>query len=121
MASGRYQQLLSKYMRYDRVTVIRQVEGNDEIGADDYTEAVIYADIPCKLGQAGKNTISNSRTNSVTHISEELRLCLAPEYDILANDKLIVQHKGQTFTFWASKAFKYMTHQEISVSAQTEA
>lgn len=108
-------------MRYDRVTVIRQVEATDEIGADEYAETVIYADIPCKLGQAGKNAINNLQSNSVAHITEELRLCLAPEYEILANDKLIVRHKGQTFTFWASKAFKYMTHQEVNVLVKTEA
>ncbi|WP_308694673.1 hypothetical protein [uncultured Veillonella sp.] len=116
-----YQGILERYMRNDRVTVVRQVEAVDDIGADIFTETVVYADIPCKLGQAGKNTLDNTPTNSVTFVTADLRLCLAPEYTILANDKLIVKHKGQTFTFWATQAFKYMTHQEISVYAKTEA
>lgn len=48
-------------MRNDRVTVVRQVEAVDDIGADIFTETVVYADIPCKLGQAGKNTLDNTQ------------------------------------------------------------
>ena len=69
-------------MRNDRVTVVRQVEAVDDIGADIFTETVVYADIPCKLGQAGKNTLDNTPTNSVTFVTADLRLCLAQRSDV---------------------------------------
>lgn len=105
---------LAKWMYKDTVTVKRQVEAKDDDGADCYQVEAVYENLPCKLSQYGKELAAHE-TDRDYRLTEDLRVCLAPEYDILPNDIVEVHHRGQTFVMYASKAFKYATHQEISV------
>lgn len=112
--------LLHQHMYNDTVTVSRPMASTDDEGADDYTVADVYTDIPCKLSQYGKELQSGKNAREFS-LSTDLRICLDPEYDIEPNDVLTITHQGQTFTLNAAQAFKYRTHQEISVRKDGEA
>lgn len=114
MPWNRCKNLLMKYMYKDRVTVYRQQSVKDDEGADDYMVQAIYQDIPCHLTQYGKELQSGQNPREF-FTKTDLRICLDPKYDILPNDILTITHDGQTFQLNAAKAFKYPTHQEISV------
>jgi hypothetical protein len=107
-------------MYADRVTVYRQQAAKDDDGADDYTTQAVYQELPCHLTQYGKELQSGQNPREF-YLKTDLRICLDPEYDILPNDVLVIVHVGQTFTLNAAKAFKYPTHQEISVRRKEEA
>lgn len=112
--------LLNKYMYQDKVTIYRQIDTLDEDGADDYKIVAIYTDIPCKLSQ-DNNSFLAQNTDRQVEISTELKLFLAPDYDIHANDILKIQHCNQEFLLNAVKNFKYKSHQELIAKRKDEA
>lgn len=105
--------LLDSLMYRDRATVYRYCEASDGV-TDDYEEAAIYEDIPCKLSQYGKDSTLD-KTNMAPIIHENLRMTCNPAYDIQPNDYIVIQHQGQEFRLSASRSFRYQTHQEISL------
>lgn len=107
-------------MYKDRVSISRQIPCTDEEGADDYEVQKIYTDIPCKLSQY-KEAPQGDRTDRNYNIVTDLRLCLAPEYDVLPNDILDITHAGKIIQVNAVECFKYPTHQEISVHGEDDA
>ncbi|QIB60222.1 hypothetical protein GXM21_07395 [Megamonas funiformis] len=112
--------LLSKYMYHDNVTVCRQTNTIDDEGADDYAVQEIYSDIPCKLYQSGKPfTVQN--TDRQVDIITDLKLFLPPQYDVLPNDILKISRNGQEFLLNVVKSFKYKSHQEVTVKRNDEA
>ena len=120
MPWNRCKALLSQYMYTDTVTVYRQPSVEDAEGADDYDLVAVYTDTPCHLTQYGKELQSGQLAREF-FTRTDLRICLDPKYDILPNDILTITHDGQTFQLNAAKAFKYPTHQEISVRREEEA
>lgn len=112
--------LLNMYMYQDKVTIYRQIDTLDEEGADDYKIVAIYTDIPCKLSQ-DNNSFLAQNTDRHVEISTELKLFLAPDYDIQANDILKVKHCNQEFLLNAVKTFKYKSHQELIAKRKDEA
>ncbi len=108
------------YMYQDKVTIYRQIDTLDEDGADDYKIVAIYTDIPCKLSQ-DNNSFLAQNTDRHVEISTELKLFLAPDYDIQANDILKVKHCNQEFLLNAVKTFKYKSHQELIAKRKDEA
>lgn len=111
--------ILNKVMYHDTATISRQMPIKDAEGADDYKVVAVYKDIPCKLSQYKDN--STTVTDRQVDINMDFRLCCAPVYDIQPNDIIKVKHRGQKFLLNADKAFKYPTHQEISVRKVSEA
>jgi hypothetical protein len=107
-------------MYADRVTVYRQQAVKDDDGADDYTMQAVYQELPCHLTQYGKEMQSGQNPREF-FTKTDLRICLDPQYEILPNDILTIQHEGQTFQLNASVSFKYPTHQEISVRREDDA
>ncbi len=105
--------LLNRYMYKDTATVTRCAESEDG-PVDDYEETTVYEDIPCKLSQYGKDLNVNA-TDMAPEVTENLRMTCDTVYDIQANDYVVIQHQGQEFRLTASQAFKYPTHQEITL------
>lgn len=121
MNYGAMKNILADYMYKDTACVTRQMGIVDEEGADDYELKEIYRDIPCKLSQSGRKNLTARKEDRSFILDNELTVCLAPEYEILPNDILTVQHEGQIFQLNAAKAFRYPTHQEILVKRREEA
>ena len=111
--------LVSKTMYRDKVTVLRQMSTLDDEGADVYDLQEVYSDVPCKLSQYGKD-ISSEQTDRGMNMITDLRLCCNPDLEILPNDVLFISNSMQEFNLRAGKAFKYPTHQEISVRREGE-
>lgn len=120
---GKLRNILHSVMYHDTAMIKRPRLTEAEDGSDDYeTDApeVIYADIPCKLSQYGKEQLASASERN-TDISEDLRLCCDPDLQILENDIVDVFHEGQHFLLRAGKRFAYPTHQEISCRRKKEA
>lgn len=116
-----FRQILNRFMYNDRATVSRSVK--TKIGkSDDFTSEYrcVYEDVPCHLAQYGKE-LSAHRDDTTQKITEDLRLTYDPEYEILENDVVDVEHHGQQFRLFAGTAFKYPTHVELSLRRRKEA
>ncbi len=120
MPYARCRAVLRQYMYNDTVTISRQVPIKDGEGADDYDVQTVYADVPCKLSQYGKALQSEERPREFW-LQTDLRVCMAPEYDVQPNDILTITHDRTTFVLNAARSFLYPTHQEISVRREDEA
>lgn len=117
-----YGKLLADIMYKDTCTISRQMATTDDIGADVYELTAVYSDVPCRLGQTGQSASTNgTETDSTFTLSDRLRLCLSPEYDVKPNDIISISHEGQSFIMRADTPFKYMTHQEIKLLKDGEA
>lgn len=87
---------------------------------DDFQMTLTVEDFPCHLAQYGKQLYAH-RDDRAQKLTDDLRLCCAPDVDIRPNDVVDVEHEGQTWRLIAGEAFKYPTHQEISVRRRKEA
>lgn len=109
------EKLLMQYMYKDRATITRQIETTDDIGATVYDLQDVYTDVPCKLGQLGQSSTQGMQTERQFVSTDNYRLSLPKDYEVMANDLIRVLHRGQTFMLRADSAFRYSTHQEVSV------
>ena len=101
----RLKALLHHFFYKDKATVYRSVpveNGYIDSVSEDFE--VVYEDIPCHLAQYGKDLYA-ARDDRTQKITENLRLCYNPEYVILEDDVIEVQHQGQIFKLWAGTAF----------------
>lgn len=119
MSYAGMQAILTALMYHDKAQVLRQEYVTDEDGADDYSTVEVYEAIPCKLSQYGKE-LATDKTDRAMNVSYDFRLCCHPDYDIRPNDIVKVVHMGQEFTLNAGAAFKYPTHQEISLRRERD-
>lgn len=114
-------QLLHKFMYHDTCNVYRAVaveDGYIDSISEDFE--LVYENLPCKLSQYGKQ-LSAHRDDRSQQVTIDLRLTCDPEYEILEDDVVEVQHQGETFKLWAGTSFNYPTHKEISVRRRREA
>ena len=111
--------ILSSVMYNDTVTILRRQRVGNGDRSSRTTDVPLYEDVPCKLSQYGKGLVTN-KTQSTFNVTTDLRICLSPEYDVQPNDVMPIMHEGQKFTLYAGVAFRYPTHQEISVRRQKE-
>lgn len=108
--------LCKKYFYHDRAKVYRASSAGGWKGGE---MTLIYEDLPCHLAQYGKE-LSAHRDDTSQKITEDLRLDYDPQFEILENDVIEVQHGGQTFNLVAGTAFKYLSHVELSVRRRKE-
>ena len=121
MNVGYLKSLLHQHMYHDTATVLRGVKV--QIGKTDDFDVewqTIYADIPCKLSQYGKQ-LSAHRDDRAQHLTTDLRLACDPDIEIRPNDFVRVAHQGQVWELVAGEEFNYPTHKEISVRRRKEA
>lgn len=116
-----FKKILERFMYKDRCDVSRaeliKIGKSDDTTRSFYT---VYQQIPCALHQYGKE-LSAHRDDVSQKITEDLRLCYDPVFDIRENDVLTINHQGQAFTLIAGTAFKYPTHVELSMRRRKEA
>nr|DAJ95977.1 MAG TPA: head closure knob [Caudoviricetes sp.] len=93
-------------IRDDRVTVCRLSDALDD--------EIIYKDIPCHLSQTSRSIQGRSDTAAV--VETEFTLFIDSEVEIQTGDKLVVSHKGQTFTGTAGQPFR----RDFSLSVKLE-
>ena len=105
-------------MYKDIATVTRLVPDGGLV--DDYEPQVIYKDIPCHLGQYGKE-LQQHQEDRAYELINDLRVCLSPEYTIKPNDWVEVTHQGQVFKMHAGQSFVYPTHQEVPLRRKVDA
>lgn len=79
------------------------------------SEIVIAEDVKCALSRnSGRET---SFSSSHGEVKGSYTLFCAPEIDIIPGDKIeVITSVGQSFTLWAGKPFKYISHAEIPMS-----
>lgn len=114
-------QLLHKFMYHDTCNVYRAVaveDGYIDSISEDFE--LVYENIQCHLAQYGKDLYA-ARDDRTQRITENLRLCYDPEYEILEDDVIEIQHQGQVFKLIAGTAFVYLDHVELSVRRRKEA
>lgn len=116
-----YMEYLNEYMRNDRVTISREMEVKDSIGADVYENVNVAEDVPCHLSQNSQKSLTISSGGGIAQTSAELRLYTAPDVDIQAGDILTVTTAGnQVFLLEASRKFVYPTHLEVTCTYTRE-
>lgn len=102
----------------DKVDVYRFVKGKDEEGGNTGEDKILYTSIPCRLSKKRLSATVISEINSST---QEFMLFVAPDVDIVQNDKLKVRRDNFTYTFRASHPFSYQgSHKEIFLSEVLE-
>lgn len=102
----------------DKVNVYRVVKGKDEEGGNTEEDKILYTSIPCRISKKRLNATIISKINSSY---QEFELFVAPDVDILQNDKLIVYRGNLVYTFRASQPFLYPgSHKEIILSEVLE-
>ena len=113
--------ILHRLMYHDRTDVYRLKKVQAADGSDDYAEEEmpIYAALPCKLSQFGKE-LTTSKTERATSVFVDLRLCCDPVIDIRANDRIVVLRHGRHMEFFVGVRFPYPTHQEITLRKRGE-
>lgn len=119
MSYAGMQAVLNALMYKDKAQVLRHGYIVDDEGADDYGLSEVYEAVPCKLSQYGKELVTD-KTDRGVNISTDLRMCCHPDYDILPNDVVKVIHQGKEYVLYAEQAFKYPTHQEITLRRERE-
>lgn len=102
----------------DTVDVYRVIKDKDAEGGNTESEKLLYTSIPCRLSKKRLSVTVISEINSST---QEFELFIAPDVDIVQNDKLKVYRDNFTYTFRASQPFLYPgSHKEIFLSEVLE-
>lgn len=109
-----YMSAALSHMYTDRVTVKRYSESFSTIGRTSISEAVIYADIPCRLSK--KTPSANVQMESSNNLNETAMLYLDKQYIIKQGDELYLTREGRTYHFQAGEPYLYASHQEIVVN-----
>lgn len=101
---------------FDKCTIYRRDNYKDpKTKQTKQTEIVVAENIKCALSRnSGRET---SFTTTHGEVQGSYTLFCAPEVDIGSGDKIeVVTAVGQSFTLWAGKPFKYVSHAEIPMS-----
>lgn len=103
----------------DTVDVYRVIKGKDEEGGNtESEEQLLYTSVPCRLSKKRLSATVISEINSST---QEFELFIAPDIDIVQNDKLKVYRGNFIYTFRASQPFIYPnSHKEIILNEVLE-
>ena len=113
--------VLHRLMYHDRADVYRLKKVQAEDGSDDYAEdeTPVYAAVPCKLSQFGKQ-LTTAKTERAASVFIDLRLCCDTDVDIRENDRIVILRHGRRMEFFAGVSFPYPTHQEITLRCKGE-
>ena len=78
-----------------------------------------FHDLPCRLSY--KNLPAGTSKSGTTALSQEIKLFLAPEWEIHPGSKLILNHNGRTVAYKSSgEPALYESHQEIMLELWKE-
>lgn len=101
------------FLFWDSCNIKRKVkEVNPNTGVSETILKTIATNIKCKLDEEQAPTLSG---NEIDSYYTTYTLFTYPNTDIKMGDIIEVAHFGDTYTFIASKPFKYQTHQEIKL------
>lgn len=102
----------------DTVDVYRVIKDKDAEGGNTESEKLLYTSIPCRLS---KKRLSVTVISEINSSIQEFELFIAPDVDIVQNDKLKVYRDNFIYTFRASQPFLYPgSHKEIFLSEVLE-
>lgn len=77
-------------------------------------ETVLYQDIPCRLSFKYNNNSSASPSETITEVSQIIKLFVSPELNIPPGSKIVATQNGVTTAYKSSgQPMVYSTHQEI--------
>lgn len=81
------------------------------------TEVVVLSDVPCRLSYNRFNNMhAATQTDTISNVSQEIKLLLAPETVIKSGSKIVVTQCGVTTAYKSSGAPSYYpSHQEITL------
>ena len=81
------------------------------------SETTVYTDIPCRLSYTRFNNFYPAvPTDTVTTVSQPVKLFLAPEIEIKSGSKMIITQNGVTTAYRSSgQPLIYDSHQEIAL------
>ena len=109
----KYSDIVKKHMAflYDGVCDIYDYEKQQ--GAINNTVKVLkQQSVPCRLSYS--NSPQSEQSQSVSKISQTIKLFLPPEIEITEGCVVVVTQEGETNSFCcAGKALKYGSHKEI--------
>ena len=81
----------------------------------EYRDVEILSNEPCRLSHTTKSTAN--KDGSVTAVTKQTTLYIAPEHNIKAGSKIIVTQNGVTTAYEKSgEPATYITHQSIPLS-----
>lgn len=104
-------------LHVDRCTVYRVAKSKGKRGGTFEDWQKVFENIPCRLSQ---KWLRSSTDGDIVGSSQEYKLFVGLNVDILQNDKLEVTRKadGAVYVFKASKPFAYslLPHKEIVLS-----
>lgn len=106
------QAAFEKY-HYDGIAEVSEwVKLKDENGATSQREKIIVKDQPCHLSFENVTTVD--QTTSAAHVTQTVKLFVAPDLNIKPGAKITVKQADITAVYTHSgKAAVYDTHQEI--------
>ena len=93
----------------------KQKTTNNVTHKTEYTDVEILSNEPCRLSHTTKTT--SSKEGSITGVTKQTTLYIAPEHNIKAGSKIIVTQNGVTTAYEKSgEPAVYITHQSIPLS-----
>lgn len=106
---------------YDKVSSYRRINVKDDVTKQTrQEEQQIISAAPCALSRNSLKPLAFGENHG--EINAEYTLFHAPELDIKAGDKLVVNtSQGQTFECYAGKPFAYSSHAETKCSEREPA
>lgn len=101
----------------DRAAIYRHGKVKDPVTKETkLIPQLVYEDQPCRISQSG--LAQNNQTEAQNDISNETKLFIAPELEILQGDLLEITRGGITRKYTAGEPFPYSSHQEISIQRE---
>lgn len=103
---------------YDHLcTVSVKEEVTCDDGSTDFTDIVIISNQKCRMSYVKIGSVD--KADMSYHVSQGIKLFLAPEIDVPAGSKITVIHDGHADTYIMSGSpAVYPTHQEIMLEKE---
>lgn len=109
----KYSYIVKKHMDflYDGICDIYNYEKQQGV-INNTVKVLQQQDVPCRLSY--NNAPQSEQSESVSKLSQTIKLFLPPEIDITEGCIIVVTQEGETNTFCcAGKILKYGSHKEI--------
>jgi predicted RecB family nuclease len=98
----------------DKATLYRHIQTKDPVTKETkLSPQPVYTDQPCRISQ--RTLAANNQTEVQNDIQYEVKLFIAPEFEIRQGDLIEVTRGNVTRKYLAGEPFPYPTHQEVSL------